>query len=451
MTSSRFDKKGLATLIIVMTAVLFGVSFMNIKYEKNNLGYNTNFIDIDNGDEKINWDRFESFDFNLSETLNITKSGVYHLTGSLVDQNIVIDVIDGKVKLILDNVTIENSNGPAILCNAASDLVIESVGENTLSDGKPYSINYDEDVTGLIYSKADLTFQGSGLLILTANYQDAIIGKDDLKFKSGTYNITARDDAIRGKDSVYIKGGDFTISAKGDGIKSKGFVLIESGGVYITNSREGIEGQNVFVAGGSLDIVASDDGINVSDSGILEFTGGKTYINASGDGVDSNGYIHFNGGLVIIDGPTNNGNGALDSTLGIIQTDGTVIALGSSGMAENLGQSSSIYNISVYLEKTAPSKTKIKIKDASGETIISYISAKAFSHLSVGTPDFKLGETYTIYLNDKEYDSFTIYEVVTVVGDAPETPTNQRPIPNQQPTDQQPARLIPQDAEFDYN
>lgn len=413
---------------IIVAAALIGVLgttvVLNAAYDPLKTESFSGTINIDNGDTKINWSRFENFDITLADdSLNITRSGVYHITGTLTNQNINVNVINGKVKLILDHVTIQNQNGPAILCQTADDLVIELIGENILSDGKVYNPSYNEDIDGVIYSKADLTFEGDGFLMLTASYQDGIVGKDDIKFSSGTYNIAALDDGICGKDSVYIAGGDFTISAKGNGIKStnsdvagKGFVLVEDGNIYITKSVEGIEGQNVFITGGNVSINASDDGINIGNSsGVLEFTGGKTYINASGDGVDSNGYIHFGGGTVIIDGPANNSNGALDSNSGIIQTGGTVIAIGASRMANSLGSTSSIYNISVFFPSTEAAGTKIEIKNSDGKTIISHTSAKTFSHMAAGSPDFKRGETYTIYINGHKYDNFTITDQTTMI------------------------------------
>ena len=493
---------------IALVAVLAATIILNNVNQQSGTGIVEDTIETDNGDLKIDWDRFTSYDIELNDTLTITSSGVYHLTGSLTDRNIIINVTDGKVKLILDNVTIQNSTGPAIACYAADDLVIELVGENTLSDGKTYASDYDEDVDGAIYSKSDLTFEGEGTLNLTANYRDGIVGKDDLKFNSGAYNITAADDGIRGKDSVYIVDGDFTVTAKSDAIKStndtttgKGFVLIEKGDFVITasakgikavnsiliydgdftinsyddaihtnnyigivggnfqissgddgihadkeliiengtidiqKSYEGLEAQAITINGGNISIVSNDDGLNAgggADSSAmgrpgagafdadtncaLTINGGNLYVNASGDGVDSNGYLYFNGGTVTVDGPTNNGNGALDSGAGITQTGGTVIAVGASGMAETLGSSSSVYNASIYFTSTLTAGTKISIKNSGGDTIISHTSAKTFNHMSVGTSDFIMGETYAIYINDSVYTTFTIDSVTTTVG-----------------------------------
>ena len=456
--SLKWVLAGFALLAILAVAVIINQNSAN-----NTIDNIVSGLDIDNGDSKINWNRYSTTDIELSDSLTITKPGIYHLTGTLNDGYISIGVNnnDDVVKLILDNVIIKNSNGPAIACSSGDDLVIELVGNNIISDGESYAADFDEDVKGAIYSKADLTFEGDGTLTLVANYQDGIVSKDDLKFNGGVYNITAVDDAIRGKDSVYIMDGNFTIDAKGDGIKStnetdagKGFVLIEKGtfeissgddGIHairtlvihdgdinITKSYEGLEAQIIYINGGKISILSFDDGINagggsdyaVGQAGafdsnancVLVINGGDVYINASGDGIDSNGYIHFNGGKVVVDGPANNGNGALDAGISITMNGGSAIAIGASGMAEGLGTSSSIYNASIYLTATQKAGTKISIKNAAGETIINHAAAKTFDHIAVGTERFTLGETYALYLNGTEYTTFTLSDITTVVG-----------------------------------
>ena len=377
------------------------------------------------------------------------------------------------MKLILDNVEINNSNGPAIACYNGDDLVIELVGKNVLSDGSSYASLYDEDVAGAIYSKADLTFQGNGMLSLMANYQDGIVSKDDLKFNGGNYDIVAVDDAVRGKDSVYVVDGNFTIKAGSDGIKStnetdagKGFVLVEAGklnlsvgddGVYadrevrvnggeirVVKSYEGLEAQVVTINGGDISIATSDDGINAGggadssannrpganpfdgdESCILSVNGGSVYVNASGDGMDSNGWLYFNGGEVVVDGPTDNGNGALDAGMGVVMNGGTVIAVGASGMAEALGDTSAVNNVSIYLTSMQAAGTEILITDADDNSVIEHTAAKAFNHIAVGTSEFKLGDKYVIYLNGERYAEFTIAGTLTTVGNN----TNQNLMP----------------------
>ena len=422
-------------LVILMLAIALVLNF-NYNAENNNT---TDAIDIDNGDTKIDWDSYPSYNVELSGTYNITAPGTYYISGAIEDGGIFIKLNDnGVARLILQDVSIKNSSGPAIACYSGEDLVIRLEGSNYLEDGASYDSSFDEDMKGAIYSKADLTFNGTGTLTLTANHQDGIVSKDDLKINGGSYNITASDDGIRGKDSVYIVDGDIKISARGDGIKStnekdlrKNFVLISGGKIEILKSSEGIEARRVIIDNGEVSIYANDDGINAngntsttSRSGMMDtnenaaiiINGGNTYVNAAGDGLDSNGYIYINGGNTVVDGPTNSGNGALDAGISIVMNGGTALAVGASGMAESLGQNSAIYNVSIFFDSTLAKGTLVEIKNSADNTIISHTSAKTFSHMAVGSPQFTVGETYIIYINGIKYDQFTISEIVTTVG-----------------------------------
>ena len=77
-----------------------------------------------------------------------------------------------------------------------------------------------------------------------------------------------------------------------------------------------------------------------TDYNLIQISGGKIYINASGDGIDSNGNLTVTGGEIYVDGPTSGGDGALDCSGTALIFGGTVIAVGSSGMAENFDSSS---------------------------------------------------------------------------------------------------------------
>lgn len=508
---------------VMIFAIVLGVLIMSIVLNVNrNLDIATRLDDslnIDEGDLGIDWSNYPVTDIALTASIELTQSGVYHLTGTLYDGVISINVGQNyPVKLILDNVSIYHSNGPAIICYATDNLTIELVGENTVIDGSAYADSYDEEVTGAIYSKSDLAFVGDGTLNLTANHADGIVSKDDLTFRAGTYSITAADDAIRGKDSVRIADGSFKLNATADAIKTtndtdagKGFVLIENGNfnitagdkgiqatnvivtrggnfaitttddsihsdhyvgiesgtfninagddaihanreleikdgdIAITKAYEGLEAQKITIDGGTINIAANDDGINAGggadnsatnrtnkspfdadENCMISINGGDIYVNAAGDGIDSNGWLYINGGSTIIDGPTNDGNGALDAGMGIIINGGGILALGSSGMAEAPSQASSVNSISVYLGQNYPAGTKVEIVDEAGNVFASHVSAKMFSHLVVGTPSFQLGDTYTLYLDDEKYTDFTISGIVTTLGNTNRTMPGRR-------------------------
>ena len=95
---------------------------------------------------------------------------------------------------------------------------------------------------------------------------------------------------------------------------------------------------------------------------------------------------------------------------------GTVFAVGASGMAETLGATSNVHNISVFFTEVLEGGTLIEIKDSNNDTIFSHASAKTFNHLSAGSDKFVLGNTYAIYINGEKYTDFTISDITTVVG-----------------------------------
>ncbi len=307
-------KKYLPWIIIgvILIAALIFVAVLNIKKDEELSGKTTDQIagdlDIDNGDQKIDWSLYPTTDVKLTESYTINRSGTYNLTGEISDGLITVSTNDSVVRLVLKGVDISNSNGPAIYVEDAKDVVIELAENsvNTLKDGVSYS-NPDEDVNGTIFSKDDLTFQGSGKLVIEANYLDAIVSKDDLKFISGKYDITAVDDGIRGKDSVYILDGNFNLSTGGDGIKStndteetKGFVRIESGNFKIKSNGKGIKAiNNISIDTGEFSINSDDDAIHSNDYvGLKE---GAFDIFSNDDGIHADAELVIDGGEIKIE------------------------------------------------------------------------------------------------------------------------------------------------------
>lgn len=209
------------------------------------------------------------------QTVTISSEGTYVLSGTLSDGQVVVDVLDTeKVQLVLNGVTVNSSTSAPIYIKSADKVFItlKEGSVNTLTDGTEYVQIDDNNVDGVIFSKADVTLNGSGTLNITANYKHGIVSKDDIVITGGTYNITAVKDAINGKDAVKIKDGTFSLSADtGNGIQSKngddttkGYVYIAGGNITVTKCQEGIEGTVIIIEDGTVDINAADDGMNAA-------------------------------------------------------------------------------------------------------------------------------------------------------------------------------------------
>ncbi|MGN1311680.1 MAG: carbohydrate-binding domain-containing protein [Bacilli bacterium] len=353
------NKKKMIILIVFIVILVFCLILLLLN-NRNDVNESKDInmdIDADNGDEKIDWSMYSTYDITLNESITITKEGIYNLSGTINDGNITIDS-SGNVKLILNNVNIKSSDGPTIYVKNAENVLVylEKDSINTLEDSDIYSSTYN-DIDGTLFSKSDLIFDGTGTLIIKSNYQDAIVSKDDLKIKNGNFIINSIDDGIRGKDSVYILNGIFDITSGGDGIKStndtdsdKGFILVENGTFEINSTLDGISAETKILikngtftitsGGGSINVSTNDDwgmwgretnkssltninsnsakGIKCKDNLIIE--NGTFVFDTSDDAIHSNNYIG------IIDGDINisSGDDGIHADKKIIIDDGNI-------------------------------------------------------------------------------------------------------------------------------
>ena len=395
-------------------------------------------------------------------TITITKQGTYYFTGTLADGNIVVDAgDDDNVVLVFDNAIITCSSTAVINGVNAKNIIInlKEGSTNTFTDSTNYSVfTEDDEPNATIFSKTDLIINGKGTLIVNANYEDGIVSKDDLVITNANIKVTSKDDGIRGKDSVDIKDAYITINSEGDGIKStndsdtsKGYVIIDNseinieveddgihaktsiiingGNIEIEKSYEGIEAAYIEINDGDISIVASDDGINASDgSGTTEFygrqesfntntdvmlviNGGNIYVNASGDGLDSNGSIKQTGGNVVVAGTQNNGNGALDYDSTFNVNGGSLIVYGATGMWQNPSTTSSQY--SICFSASGKAGDQIEIKDSNGNTIETFTTDKAYSAILISNSKLTKGTTYSLYVNGTQMSSLELTSIVT--------------------------------------
>ena len=169
-----------------------------------------------------------------------------------------------------------------------------------------------------------------------------------INISGGNITIDAADDGIHtngenGSENVTVTGGNITIKSGDDGIHSDYILNISGGTVNVDSAVEGYEGAVINLSGGSGTIYTSDDGMNAANSDLTGYTyslnisGGTWYVNANGDGLDSNGNMDITGGCTEVFGAADNGNGALDIGDGgayhLNVNPGTIAAVGMSGMA----------------------------------------------------------------------------------------------------------------------
>ena len=183
-------------------------------------------------------------------TVTITKEGAYLLSGSLTDGMVIVDTDkETKVQLILNNAEIHSETSAPIYIKQADKVFITLAegSSNTLSCGESYVAIDENNIDSAIFSKDDLTLNGSGTLTISSPAGHGIVSKDDLRITGGTYKITAAGHGLSGQDALSIADGSFTITCGKDGIHGEndedaalGTVYIGNGSYSITSDGDGI-------------------------------------------------------------------------------------------------------------------------------------------------------------------------------------------------------------------
>lgn len=177
----------------------------------------------------------------------------------------------------------------------------------------------------------------------------AIKAAGELILKGGKYSLDSADDTIHSNANITISDGEFTLASGDDGIHADSATTISGGTIDITESYEGIEGLSI------------------------DITGGETYVS----------------------GPTNDGNSALDYNGTGTVTGGIFIAAGSSGMAENFGDSSTQGVMMVTVNSQAAGSA-VSLSDSSGNEFVSWTPEKEYTSVIISCPEITTGQEYTL-------------------------------------------------------
>ncbi|MGO5028720.1 carbohydrate-binding domain-containing protein [Candidatus Agathobaculum pullicola] len=235
-----------------------------------------------------------------------------------------------------------------------------------------------------------------------------------LTILGGSFTLDCADDAFHSNGDLAVSGGTAIIQTGDDAFHADGALTVSGGKIDISTCYEGLEGLTVTVSGGDINIVSSDDGVNAAggadqsgfggngqdqfaaQNGVyITISGGNLTINAGGDGLDSNGDLTVSGGTVLVSTKDGSADSALDYNGSASITGGTLIGAGSSGMAQNFGETSTQGAILLTVDAQAAGST-VSVSDSSGNVLTSWEAPQSFSSVVISCPGLEADGTYTV-------------------------------------------------------
>lgn len=410
-----------------------------------------------------------------------SKDGLLIDSGTIV-VNAVDDGIRGKDYLVIKDGNISiNTTGDGLKSDEEDDpslgyIQIEGGSLQVTAGGDAISAQTKVMVNNGMLSLA--SGGGSSSWLDESLSAKGIKGLVSVEVNGGTINVNAADDAIHSNSDITVNAGTLYLASGDDGIHADTTLTINGGEIEISESYEGIESSVITLNAGNLHINASDDGINVA-SGVdgsgtrggwfgdpgggappqpggqpagqpggfgldafnasgdyfLYINGGYVVVNADGDGIDVNGSAAMTGGVVLVNGPTESMNGALDYLGTFNISGGTLVAAGSVGMAQGFSESSSQNSLQINFETVLPANTAFHIEEKSGNSVLTFIPVKDYQSIVFSSPDLVTGSDYNLYTggsaagevtdglatmasysSGSKYDSFSIDSILTTIG-----------------------------------
>lgn len=222
-------------------------------------------------------------------TVTIREEAVYVISGTLENGMVIVDAPDtAKVQLVLAGADITSQTSAALYILEADKVFVTLADDtgNALSNGGSFEAIDENNIDGAIFSKQDLTLNGTGALTVTSAAGHGIVCKDDLVITGGSYVVNAASHGLDANDSVRLTNADLTIDAGKDAIHcensddaEKGFVYISGGTIKAEAEGDGIAASaHMQIAGGTVELLVgggSENGSKEHSDSFGGFMGGR--------------------------------------------------------------------------------------------------------------------------------------------------------------------------------
>jgi len=220
--------------------------------------------------------------------ITITEEATYVVSGELTDGMLIVDAPDtAKLQIVLNGVNITSKISAALYILEADKVFITLADgtTNTLANGGSFTAIDDNNIDATLFSKQDLTLNGTGSLTVTSPAGHGVVCKDDLVITGGTYTVNSSSHGLDANDSVRIVNATLNIDAGKDAIHAEntddtslGFIYIGGGTIKAEAEGDGIAaGAYMQIADGTIDLLVgggSENGSKEHSDNFGGFMGG---------------------------------------------------------------------------------------------------------------------------------------------------------------------------------
>ncbi|MBM7315061.1 carbohydrate-binding domain-containing protein [Streptococcus suis] len=209
------------------------------------------------------------------QELTISVADTHFISGSSDTIRISVKAADAdQVQLVLNGVEMSAETAPIYFEEA--DKVILTLADGTTNTISDAATNSNTKLDAAIFSKSNLTINGSGSLIVNGRYYNAIEGNDDVCIYGSHLELEAVGDGINANDALNIKDATVTIAAGHDGLHS--------------DNAEDVNLGNLYVGQAQLTAQVGDDGIHASNALIVNT--GEITITQSTEAMEGKKHSH---------------------------------------------------------------------------------------------------------------------------------------------------------------
>ncbi len=320
--------------------------------------------------------------------VHITKQGSYSVSGFLSAGQIAIDLGEDAEEDPEAVVTLY-LNGVDVNCDVAPAVIFYNVYECGQKDEETAAKDEDTSAAGANVVIVDDTvnnINGSYVARIYKSYTLNEAGTEVVDNKK----LHKYDGAFYSKMSMNVDGG-----------------TKDTGVLNINAENEGLDSElHLTINGGIININSGNDGINTNEDNVSVTTLNDGQVNivvngstGEGDGIDSNGWLVINGGMLTSSACDISMDAGIDSDMGIYLNGGNVFASGN--MLDMIAGNEQPYAIFMSRSSMEGGVT-YTVKDAEGNVVAEYTPANSFMYLAVSNADMTEEGTYTLWKGEEQ-------------------------------------------------